>query len=308
MSQLANQANLKSVSGRSDTLLTSEDKSEIVLNIKKGNFKKALMILDYYRTNHAGTSKTKDKRFVIKEIEKSIIDKNVLTDKKFYETGKLIIDMGSDNSKEVGVSMIWRGYNHKRKNAEKYLIKIADDINWEVREYAAGAFASAVIHFDDFYDFSVRLTEHDSENVRRAVLFSALGLIKKSDPERAFELLQKLMHDSSYYVKRNLGPFILGSYALRKFTGKTMEFLKRCSRIDDKNVKWNVIMTFRNSFGLNNPGHAFEILKEFRSEKDKNVLRTVNSLLNYLSGQNRDLVFDFKEKNGFGNKIKKSRK
>jgi hypothetical protein len=40
-------------------------------------------------------------------------------------------------AKEIGISLLWRGYKIDQDKVKKVLLKIADDPNWEVREYAA---------------------------------------------------------------------------------------------------------------------------------------------------------------------------
>lgn len=278
-----------------DSLLTSRKKSEIINCIKSKNFTEIILILNQIKTRHAGTAKMKDKRFVINKIVTDIESRSRNKAKDYFNTGKFFCMKKDDTSKEIGVSLIWRGYKYNRKIVENCLIKTADDSNWEVREYAGGAFANTLNSNPEFYIKLKMLTKHKSENVRRAVVFSALGLLEKENPEKAFKLLEPLLYDSSAYVKRNLGPFIIGSYFFRKFPEATLRQMKKWSRIKNENVRWNIIMSFKNSFGLNNPEYAFEILKEFTQEKDKMTCRVLKSVLNFLSKKHKHSVDRFKE-------------
>ncbi|MBV6478132.1 MAG: hypothetical protein HGGPFJEG_00880 [Ignavibacteria bacterium] len=282
-----------------DSLLDNKSKSEILKAVKIKDYLTVIKILEKHKTGHACTAKMKDKRFVIKEIISRILQNPETSAREFYETGKYFINRHEDNSKELGVSLIWRGYIFDRKNIVKLMLKIADDKNWEVREYAAGAFAEIIQHHEDFFKTAMKLLKHKSENVRRAVLFSALGLVKRNDLEKAFLLLDPLLKDNSAYVKKNLGPFILGSYILRKFTAETMSKLKQWSKADNVNVKWNVIMSFKNAFGMNNPYLAFQILKRFKMENDPRLKRAIKSVLNFLSKKHKRDVSRFKFENGF---------
>lgn len=276
-----------------DSLLSSGGKSEIIKAVKKKDFAGIIGILEKHKTGHAGTAKMKDKRFALNEIVKYITQNSEFPEKEFFETGKFFCERKEDNSKEIGVSIIWKGYGYDKKNAERILVKIADDKNWEVREYAGGAFANVMFYHNDFFGKAVKLAKHKSENVRRAVLFSVLGLVNKNETGKSFKIIELLMHDSSVYVKRNLGPFILGSYILRKHTDETMSMLKKWSKSDNVNIKWNVIMSFKNAFGNQNPGLAFMILSEFKNEKDKALQRALKSVLGFLSKKHEKEVNRF---------------
>jgi len=172
-------------------------------------------------------------------------------------------------------------------------LKIADDTNWEVREYAASAFADTLYNNRGFYNDIMELAKHHSENVRRAVVFSALGLREKESLAKAFSILEILMFDKSKYVKKNLGPFILGSYFGNKFPEETLKKLKQWSNIIDENVKWNVIMSFNNSFGNKHPEDALEILRHFLGDVDLSVKRALTSTLSFLRKRHKKLVDKF---------------
>ncbi|MEO6691323.1 MAG: hypothetical protein ABIO44_03185, partial [Saprospiraceae bacterium] len=224
-----------------DTLLTPKQKSEIISLIKEKNYSKLISILDSVSTSHAGTAKMKDKRFVIKEIVEHI---NSITtdnsDKLYYSAGKRILSVKSDNAKEIGIHIIWRGYNHNKSKVKKDLLKISDDKNWEVREYAAGAVTAVLFFHKEFYKTLLKWSKHKSENIRRVVVMSAVGLRGRDNVKclpTVFALLKPLMYDSSVYVKKNLGPFILGSYFGNSFPEEVFKQLAKWSKIKDENVR-----------------------------------------------------------------------
>ncbi|MEO8210235.1 MAG: HEAT repeat domain-containing protein, partial [bacterium] len=162
-----------------DSLLTEKQKKKILKAIKQKKYNSIISILEKIKTTHAGTAKTKDKRFVIREIIKDVIDNSKNPEKDFFNIGSLFCNMKQDVSKEIGISLVWRGYEFNPMSVKEFLLKIADDANWEVREYAASAFADTLYNNGDFYDDVIEWTKHHSENVRRAVVFSALGLREK---------------------------------------------------------------------------------------------------------------------------------
>lgn len=279
-----------------DTLLTGKNRKEIVKLIEEKKYSGIIFILEEIKTGHAGTAKTKDKRFVIREIVKRIIDTSGDREKDFFSAGSFFCSRTEDVSKEIGVSLIWRGYKFNKEKVKEYLLRIADDPNWEVREYAANAFADTLYHNPDFYKDIMKWTKHHSENVRRAVVFSALALREKEHLHKAFSIFEPLLFDSSKYVRKNLGPFILGSYFGNKFPEETIRQLKKWSKIRDENLRWNVIMSFNNSFGNKYPEEALDVLKSFAGDVDLTVKRALKSTLNHLSKRHKKLVEDFRMK------------
>lgn len=281
-----------------DSLLNSKNKKEISSAISSKEYLKIISILEKIKTSHAGTPKTKDKRFVIREIVKHIIDTSGDREKDFFSAGSYFCSTTEDVSKEIGVSLIWRGYKFNKEKVKEYLLRIADDPNWEVREYAANAFADTLYHNPDFYNDVMKWTKHHSENVRRAVVFSALALREKEHLNKAFSIFEPLLFDASKYVRKNLGPFILGSYFGNKFPKETIRKLKKWSKNRDENLRWNVIMSFNNSFGNKYPEEALDVLKYFVGDVDLTVKRALKSTLNHLSKRHKKLVGGFRLKHG----------
>ncbi|HMS64342.1 MAG TPA: HEAT repeat domain-containing protein [Ignavibacteria bacterium] len=279
-----------------DSLLTDKKKREIVRSIKEENFSNIISILGKIKTDHANTAKTKDKRFVISEIVRYVLERNVNPERDYFDIGIFFCNRSEDVAKEIGVSLIWRGYRYDKEIVEKYLIQIADDPNWEVREYAGNAFANTLFQNHDFYKTVLSLTKHKSENVRRAVVFSGMAFREKNLLTKAFAIFEPLMFDSSKYVKKNLGPFILGSYFGNKYPVETIKQLKKWSKILDANVRWNIIMSFNNSFGKRNPEAALDVLKIFAGDADLSVKRALKSTLNSLGKNHKKPVNEFIKK------------
>jgi hypothetical protein len=286
------------------SLLSNSQKEKIINLISRQDFVSVIKNLDSLKTEHAQTARMLDKRFTIAEIVKFIenINKDKTDgqkEKAFYIIGKKICSIKSDNAKEVGVHIIWRAYNYNKKAVEAMLMKIADDLNWEVREYAASAAAATVANYSNFYTTLEKWRSHKSENVRRVVVMSAAGLKNKKDPsctKRAFALLEPLLYDSSVYVKKNLGPFAIGSWFGYSFPKETFAQLDKWVKKKDANVRWNAAMAFNNSFGNHYPEKALKYLKILSSDKNKTVRRAVISTLRTLRKRHADLINDFVNK------------
>ncbi len=279
-----------------DSLLTEKQKKEILKLIKEKDHAGIISILEKIKTDHAGTAKTKDKMFVLREIVKHIVENSGNREKDFFETGFYFCSREEVVSKEIGISLVWRGYRFNKKKVKEILLKTADHNNWEVREYAAGAFANTHYENREIYKDLQKWTKHPSENVRRAVVFSALALRDKDNCEKAFTLLEPLMFDNSKYVKKNLGPFILGSLFGNKYPRETIRQLRKWSKIRDCNVRWNIIMSFNNSFGNSHPEEALNVLKYFIGDIDLTVKRAMLSTLRFLSKKHKKSVMEFQKK------------
>ena len=279
-----------------DKLLTVNQKNKILANIKKQEFKPVIDILDSISTAHAGTAKMKDKLFVIKETA-NFIDENFpgSVEQKFYNIGKKILSIPSDNAKEVGIKLLWRAYSYNKRSVEANLYKITNDKNWEVREYAAGALASTLKNFPQFYKTLKNWSNDSYVNIRRGVVMAAAGFIgsDKKSVKKAFSLLEPLMYDKSVYVKKNLGPFILGSYFGNNYPTETFKQLDLWAKIKDENVRWNIIMAFNNSFGNKYPLNALKYLKLFSGDNSSVVQRAIKSTLNHLKKRHKSIDFKY---------------
>jgi len=274
-------------------LLTEKDKKKIKLHISQGDLDEIVRILKRLSTLHAGTAKTKDKRFVISEIVKHAENSLSGNPKYFFETGKKLCDSSNDNAKEIGISIIWRGYAQDPVVTEKSLLKIADDSNWEVREYAGNAFANVLKQNPNMHSKMLKWSGHHSENVRRAVVFSSLAYKEKGDVAKAFEILKPLLKDSSKYVKKNLGPFILGGHFGNRFPNETFALLRSLVKNKDTNVLWNVAMSFNNSFGNHFPEKSLQILSQINHSENVSVRKAIISTLRHLQRRHSALINDF---------------
>jgi len=276
-----------------DTLLTKKQKAIIEAALSKQNFKKIIAELDKISTKHSGTAKMKDKRYVIAEIVRNITEANHKNpEREFYKAGLSILKIKSDNAKEVGIHILWRGYKHHKAAVTKWLHRITNDINWEVREYAAGALAGTLAANPEFYSTLKKWVKDSSENIRRGVVLAAASLRDKNDTEKinkAFGLFEPLMYDSSQYVKKNLGPFILGSYYGNNMPGVVLAFLYKMIKVKDPHVRWNVAMAFNNSFGNHYPNEAIKYLRILANDESPVVKRAVRSTLNHLRKRNKKL-------------------
>ncbi|HJY63105.1 MAG TPA: HEAT repeat domain-containing protein [Ignavibacteria bacterium] len=289
-----------------DTLLTNKQKKEITRLILRKNYRDIISILKKSSTAHAGSAKTKDKSFVILKIIKSINEytkgkSDAIRAKEFFNAAKKFYSFNDINAIEIGVSLIWRGYEYNKGEVTKILLKTADHDSWEVREWAAGVLGNLLHKHPEFYDILKKWIKHKSPNVRRAVVLASVGL---TDPEKpgnvfkAFQLLEPLLYDSAVYVKKNLGPFVLGGWWGRHYPKEFFKQLDKWIKIKDCNLRWNIAMCFNNSTGNKYPIEALKYLKILNKDKNPVVQSAVKSTSRFLSKRNELIVNSFIELNG----------
>jgi hypothetical protein len=279
-----------------DSLLTISQKKKIITSVQKADYRQIVLILESVKTSHAGTAKTKDKHFVITSIVKHITekyngeDKDTARAKAFFTSGNCFFKMKEPVSKQISASLLWRAYQFNKKVVKAVLLQIADDDNWEVRETSGGALANTLYYNRDFYSTLTKWAKHPSDKIRRAVVISSLGLLEKGKKENlplAFSLLEPLLYDSAVYVKKNLGPFVFGSYFGNSFPEEVFIQLKKWLKIKDENVRWNIAMAFHNSFGNKYPDKAMEILTILAEDNNPAVKKAVKSSVNFLAKRSK---------------------
>jgi len=280
-----------------DTLLTNKQKKEITKLIALQNYSGIISILNSVSTAHAGSAKTKDKRFVLRGIVGSVNEKTgnkpeKIRTKDFFSIGKKLCSHKDINAFEIGANIIWFGYEYNKSYVIKTLQKIADHDNWEVRESVTGALANLLRKYPEFYGIMKKWVKHKSANIRHAVVLASVGLDDPEKPEnvhKAFNLLEPLLYDKSVYVKKNLGPFILGGWWGRHYPKEFFRQLDKWIKIKDGNVRWNVAMCFNNSTGNRYPKEALKYLKLLSSDNNPVVRRAVKSTYNFLKKRHSGL-------------------
>lgn len=164
------------------------------------------------------------------------------------------------------------------------LLRLADDDDWVVREYAAGGLGEALTaHFDAVYPWLVAWTRSPAENIRRAAVLATMPVARSADFGRAarcLDLLEPLLTDRSVYVRKNLGPFALGAAFLVHHPDLTFETLARWrDRYDDEQARWNLAMACAASGGTRWPARALAFLHTLADDPRPYVWRAVASAL-----------------------------
>lgn len=176
----------------------------------------------------------------------------------------------------------------KDKNrAEQILTTLADDEHWLVRE-DAHAFWGELLkkHFQQVFPILETWTTHSSANLRRCVAIavrSAGNLRKEEWAEPLIHLLEPLLSDKIAYVRKNLGPYVIGDGLLRCYPNFTLKHLHGWANRRDEGTRWNVAMAFGSYGGNKNWREGIKILTKLATDKRRYVWRSVASALLYLA-------------------------
>ena len=183
-------------------------------------------------------------------IEK-IITKNFSV-KEQYLLAKQLLKRSEYTARNIGTNLIVNGWPD-HKDVEKYIKRAAEDDDWIVREYAAGAFATLLQR--DFMHFSklfLKWVDTESVNVKRAIALAVKYESKMADPKKwktYFDLVDPLMSEDDEYIRKNMGPFTIGDGLLSRYPEQILISCKKWAKSKNENVRWNTAMIFTAAAG-----------------------------------------------------------
>ena len=256
--------------------------------ISAGDFDAALRAIESQATSHAGTAPVAEKRAAVKETVKR------LPAERLAETALWFASRDNDTAKELGALLLARSYPQHPQDAIAALRHLADDGNWEVREWAGSATG---IVFDSGFDALLpemhEWLRDESQFVRRAVCIALMGAADAKHPERAEPLLalaDVLAGDSAEYVKRNTGPFAVGGALLGKHPEQTLEHVRRWAASDEEIRRWNAAMVFVAANSRKHIDEGLALLSGLATDKRRPIWMAVASALKHLIKRDPDRV------------------
>lgn len=203
-----------------------------------------LELFDTYATDHANTAPAAIKRLTIRGLESRYRSEA----RELWKVTLSLSRSGHATAEEVAAILLAKLYAHHAEIAAEELKRLADNQNWEVREWAASALGDVTLNHFNLMHPQLQAWSHDpSENVRRAVVLSAMYASRTKDPEMAeslLDLLTPLLKDATPYVRTNLGPFALGDGFARHWPDLLPSRLTQWSQDGDEQVHWNLAMVF----------------------------------------------------------------
>jgi 3-methyladenine DNA glycosylase AlkC len=223
-----------------------------------------------------GTAKVADILLAAKLIRSRATDP---TDR--FRWVKQLLTQKDFNGHQLGLVMLSDVYDQKPKTVLQLLQRHADSTNWVVREYA-GTCAGRILdqHFAEVHPVLQAWSQHQSENVRRAVVIAAMESAKANHPRRGAQLLKlldPLMRDESRYVRVNLGQFAVSLALLKNYPDLTLKWLRKHARSRNEFARWNVAMVWSAVGGRMYAEQGMELLTDLAADERRFVWRAVAS-------------------------------
>jgi len=187
--------------------------------------------------------------------------------------------------------LLWRGlagdFHDKAPGlTADVMVALGDNSDWIVRETAAALAGDLLAkRFDSFYPTALAWTGSESENVRRMAALAVMYASRKRKEawaSRILDVLERLLPDPAVYVRKNLGPFAIGSALLMRHPAQTLERLRRWALSPDERVLWNVAMAFSAAPATAHLETALDLLGPLSGHPSRLVWRAAASSLRFL--------------------------
>lgn len=185
------------------------------------------------------------------------------------------------------------GQNHPHESIS-FAYRLAADESWEVRETVANAFDDLIgRHHPQFvFELMAEWTRDPNPNVRR-VPTNALMRYGRKHPIEVLDLMERLLHDDSDYVRRNV------AFCLQQSIGKVkhpilgptspksprllLARLELWSRDEDPRARWIVATTIGNVWASDFIEQALPILESLAGDEHRPVRTAVGKALKVLA-------------------------
>jgi HEAT repeat protein len=213
------------------------------------------------------------------------IAKKNLSETEQYELAKKLLKRSEYTARNIGTHLLASGWPDN-KDVESYIKKAADDEDWIVREYAAGAFATLLekdfIHFSKLY---LKWLKTESVNIKRAIALAVKYESKSAESKKwkvYFDLINPLMEEEAEYIRKNLGPFAIGDGLLSRYPDQVLSSCKKWIKSGNENVRWNAAMIFTAAAARKFSKEGKSILRSLEKDDSAFVSRAAKKALKNL--------------------------
>lgn len=190
-------------------------------------------------------------------------------------------------ARQLALGWLGRFWKPSPSAVERYARELAEDEDWEVREAAAGLFAKLLGQdWDRVYPLFKRWARSGSARLKRAVALSLKSNYGARHAEDQLELADMLARESDDYVRRNLGPFVVGDGLLRYYTRATLEHVRRWSKSTSETMRWNAAMVFASAYAARLAREAIAIVGPLAEDSSLAVRRAAAAAIRNLARRN----------------------
>lgn len=245
----------------------------------------AIRCLDALKTGHAGTPPQAVKDVAITRLRNAYGTDSA----RIRGIGLALAASENPTAKEIGISLLARVYDTAPVSIQEQFLRTGDDLNWEVREWAASALAHVISgHFELALPQVREWAMHPSPNVRRMVVVAAGYAMRDctaAQSQGLLDLLTPLMADPDPYVGKNFGAFALGGYAVR-YRPELVVAWTNALDLDDERTAWNLAMMFTTAEGAKAAALFPDVLARLARDERTRVKSAVRKATANLSKRN----------------------
>ncbi len=215
--------------------------------------------------------KTADIRRKAKEIAK---DKDALK--------KALKLLGSQAKQEIrlGANVLLLDTGVRVEHLEKAIKLLSEHDDWELREEAAMMFRTLIKrNFEHWFKVMKDFVNSDSVNLKRAAVVGAMTKLPIEQTKKIIEyVFQPNLPYNHVYMKKNLGPFAIGSHLLKNEPDLTFRYLNKWIKNKNQHVRWNVLMAFSQSQGKKYKKEALRYVQLVEKDLNPVVQRAVKAI------------------------------
>jgi len=134
-----------------------------------------------------------------------------------------------------------------RAELKEIIFKYANHKDWAVRETGAGIVSGLLSDdFEYWFPFVKAMAKDHRLNIRRAAVVGCMNtsFSKKQVEKIARYVFNPNVNDPEVYMRKNLGPFAIGSFLLRKWPELTYKWMNRWMASGKPMAVWNVLNAF----------------------------------------------------------------
>lgn len=242
-----------------------------------------LNFLSPYTTGHAGTIPAAMKDRAVKLLHHKYGEQA----QSLFAIACDLCHSGNHTGEEIGVMLLPATYTVDPQAVRQMLEVLVDSSHWEVREWAASAAGQILFdHYDDFHVTLIRWLKDPSANLRRgAIVAIKVGSSKLPSAHVAYllDVLQPLLADRDPYVKKNLGPYVLGDGLIKSHPELVLSRLKAWVELPDETARWNVAMVFTAQAGAKHAHDASSILNILATDSRPSVIKALAKARNAIA-------------------------
>ena len=171
---------------------------------------------------------------------------------------------------------------HNRADFDSLVLALASDDDWEVREWAAAPFVDryAASPGESLPQY-VAWADSAPDGVKRAIAVAVKSLAQRPDLEvdPLWTILDHVAVCEAEYVRKNLGPFVVGDGLLPRYPEESLVHLKAWSHLGHWAARWNAAAAFTAKKSRKYREQGLYLLHGLADDSDARVRRVAQKAL-----------------------------